>query len=100
MAYFDVNLKEGDFETTLLSLKAAYSFSPRIFLQGTLQYLDQTGNFTGNIRFGWLNTAGTGLYLVYNDIEHLKVLPSDEFPEGALLRTFIIKFTRQFDLIR
>ncbi len=100
VVYYDVNLKEGNFETTLLSLKAAYSFTPRIFLQGTLQYLDQTGNFTGNVRFGWLNTAGTGLYVVYNDIEHLKVRPSDEVPEGALYRTLIVKFTRQFDLIR
>ncbi len=100
VVYHDVNLEEGDFETTLLSLKGAYSFTPRIFLQGTVQYLEQTGNFTGNLRFGWLNTAGTGLYVVYNDIEHLKVRPSDEVPEGPLFRTLIIKFTRQFDLIR
>lgn len=100
VAYFDVNLLEGDFETTLVSLKAAYSFTPRIYLQSTLQYLEQTGTFSGNVRFGWLNTAGTGLFIVFNDLERFAFDRREDFVEGPLNRSVIIKYTKQFDLLR
>jgi hypothetical protein len=100
VAYYDVNLEEGDFETALYSLKGAYSFTPRIYVQATVQYLDQTGNFSGNLRFGWLNTAGTGLYVVFNDLEHFGAQDGSELPEGPLNRSIIVKYTRQFDLLR
>jgi hypothetical protein len=100
VAYYDVNLAEGAFETTLLALKAAYSFTPRIYLQATLQYLEQTGNFSGNVRFGWLNTAGTGLFVVFNTLERFALDDREDFQEGPVNRSFIIKYTRQFNLFR
>jgi hypothetical protein len=100
VAYYDVNLQEGDFETTLVSLKGAYSFTPRIYLQSTLQYLEQTGNFSGNVRFGWLNTAGTGLFVVFNDLERFAVDPRSDLREGPISRNVIVKYTKQVDLFR
>jgi hypothetical protein len=95
--YDDVDLREGSFETAVISLRVAYSFTPRIYLQSLIQYNNQTDNFSSNVRFGWLNTAGTGLFLVYNDVELVQ-------PRGTRLepvnRAFILKFTRQFNLIR
>ncbi len=59
VAYFNVNLNEGDFITSVVALKGSYSFTPRIFLQATVQYNNETEDVSSNIRFGWLNTAGT-----------------------------------------
>jgi hypothetical protein len=98
--FYDVNLPEGDFETTLIRLRAAYSFSPRTYLQALVQYNDQTETFSTNLRFGWLNTAGTGLFVVYNDIENTGTLERTGYEKGPLDRAFIVKFTRQFDLAR
>ncbi len=95
-----MNLPQGDFETALIRLRAAYSFSPRTYLQALVQYNDQTETFSTNLRFGWLNTAGTGLFVVYNDIENTGPFDRTGYDRGPLDRAFIVKFTRQFDLAR
>lgn len=92
----DVKLAEGAFQTTLIGLRVAYAFTPRIYLQSLIQYNSQAENWSGNIRFGWLNTAGTGLFVVYNDVQQSE----DVFgPLAAQTRAFIVKFTRQFNLL-
>jgi hypothetical protein len=93
LAYNDVSLPEGDFTTTLASLKLGYFFTPRIYLQSLIQYSDQVDTWSANVRFGWLNTAGTGLFIVYNDVQGIEGLSG---PQG---RSLFIKFTRQFDLL-
>ncbi len=100
LSYYDVDLAEGSFETALVGLRAAWSFTPRIYLQGLLQYNEQTDTFSSNVRFGWLATAGTGLFLVYNDTENTGSFERTGFRRGPLDRTFVVKFTRQFDLTR
>ena len=96
LGYFDVDLAEGSFETALIGLRTAYSFTPRIYLQSLIQYSDQTDNFSVNVRFGWLNTAGTGLFVVYNDIERVESGSRWE----AVNRGFIVKFTQLFHVAR
>ena len=98
--YYDVTLDEGRFETTLLRLRAAYSFTPSRYIQALLQYNEQTDTFSSNLRFGWLNTAGTGLFLVYNDIENTGTFERVGFRRGPMDRTFVVKFTRQLDFTR
>ena len=45
------------------------------------------------MRFGWLNTAGTGLYIVFNDGRQA----GGFFDLGApQQRSLFVKFTRQF----
>jgi Domain of unknown function (DUF5916) len=92
LSYNDVRLPEGDFTTTLASLKLGWFFTPRIYLQGLVQYSDQVDQWSSNIRFGWLNTAGTGLFIVYNDVQGFDTLMG---PQG---RSVFIKYTRQFNL--
>ncbi len=97
-----IRLPEGELDTTLSSLRLRYSFNPSVFVQSLVQYSDQTGLWTGNLRFGWLNTAGTGLFLVYNERQTLDVNGIvGLLPREALLpaeRTFVVKYTRQFDV--
>jgi hypothetical protein len=93
-SYDDVDLTEGAFETALLGLKLSYSFTPRIFLSSLMQYNADSDRLSVNARFGWLNTAGTGLYLVYNEIQRTID------PTGPVDRAFILKYNYQFDLFR
>jgi hypothetical protein len=90
-----VRLPEGDFETTLLGLRLAYFFTPRIFVQSLMQYSDQADVWSANVRFAWLSTAGTGLYVVYNDARNAERLR--DFGE-PVTRGVIVKYTRQFTL--
>lgn len=92
LAYNDVDLPEGNFTTTLGSVKLGYFFTPRIYMQGLVQYSTQVDRWSTNLRFGWLNTAGTGLFVVYNDVQGFDTLQG---PQG---RSLFIKFTRQFNL--
>ncbi len=94
LGYDDVDLAEGSFATALVGLRVAYSFTPRIFLQSLIQYNDRDDDVSGNIRFGWLDTAGTGLFFVYNEVRQTIS------PTGPQDRAFIVKFTRQLNLLR
>ena len=96
----DVKLPEGDFVRKLVGLKLAYSFTPRIYVQGLAQYSNESNSFQGNLRFGWLNAAGTGLYVVFNDVEQNALDDPDgsERSWGPQERALIIKFTKLFDI--
>ncbi|MDX2057395.1 MAG: DUF5916 domain-containing protein [Gemmatimonadales bacterium] len=91
--YQDVHLDEGDFVRSLVGLRVGYFFSPRIFVQSLFQYNNQADVFSANVRFGWLNTAGTGLFIVLNDAEQANGVFDWTRPTT---RSFVVKFTRQF----
>jgi hypothetical protein len=90
----EVELAEGDFDVTLAAVRAGYFFTPRVSLQSLVQYSTQQENWSANIRLGWLNTAGTGLFIVYNDARGIQTL------DGPLHRSLIIKYSRQFQVFR
>jgi len=87
-----IELVEGSFDTTLGRGRIGYSFSPNIFAQALVQYSSQSGIWSGNVRLGWIDQAGTGLFLVYNERQR-----EDGFAD-PLERTFVIKFSRQLDV--
>ena len=89
VVYNDVSLPEGDFTTTLAGINLGYFFTPRIYLQSLIQYSNQIDTWSANVRFGWLNTAGTGLFIVYNEVQGIENLT------GPLGRSVYLKFTRQ-----
>ena len=91
--YNNVDLPEGRFETTLVGLNLGYFFTPRVYVQSLIQYSDQIDRFSANARFGWLNTAGTGLFIVYNEIQGVDEL------NGPLGRSLTMKYTRQFNVL-
>jgi hypothetical protein len=93
-SYNDIELVEGAFTTNLGQLRASYNFTPSIYLQAFIQYNDDADIWSSNIRFSWLNTAGTGLFIVFNDTEGL----GDLFI-GPQNRSLIVKYTHQFDVL-
>jgi Domain of unknown function (DUF5916)/Carbohydrate family 9 binding domain-like len=93
-SYNSVDLAEGSFVTNLAQVRVSYSFTPSVNVQSLVQYNDQIDVWSTNLRFSWLNTAGTGLFIVYNDTEGLGNLLI-----GPQNRSFIVKYTRQFDIL-
>ena len=93
----DVDLPWGSFTTNLLRTRVSYSFSTHAFLQGLVQYNDRADLWSMNVRFGWLQAANTGLFIVYTDTRGLYDL--FDRPERTD-RSFVVKFSRMFDVLR
>jgi hypothetical protein len=91
--YNNVRLDQGDFVRSLVGLRVGYFLTPRMFVQSLVQYNNQAATFSANIRFGWLNTAGTGLFVVLNTADNATTLSRWNRP---IARSLQIKFTRQF----
>ena len=88
----DVRLDQGSFVRRLIGTRVAYFFTPRVFVQSLVQYSDQIHTWNANARFGWLGTAGTGLFIVVNDGEEA----NGYFRWGRTQsRSVVVKFTRQ-----
>ncbi len=105
--YNDFDLPNGDFTATVIGTRISYAFTPRIFIQSLLQYNSVSEITSANIRFGWLETANTGLFVVFNqtnlgDITGLNY--GDPFIRGfdygVVNRSFTIKYTRMFDILK
>ena len=54
---------------SLARLRLSYSFTPKIQIQALVQYNDASEVLGTNLRFSWLRTANSGLYLVYNEFD-------------------------------
>ena len=87
-----ITLPQGAFRTNLGNMRVTYNFTPSVFVQSLLQYNDRSDRWSTNLRFHWLETAGTGLFVVYNDTESLN-------GSGPINRAFIVKYVRQFDIL-
>lgn len=87
----DFYLPNGDFTANVARARLSYSFTPRIFTQGLFQYNNVADIFSANVRFGWLQQANTGLFIVYN-----------ENRDGGAVRdrSFVIKYSRMFDILK
>jgi hypothetical protein len=94
----DVDLPWGAFTTNLVRTRVSYSFDPRTFVQGLVQYNDRADLWSINLRFGWLQAANTGLFVVYTDTRGLY----DLFPNRPERtdRSLIVKYSRMFDVLR
>lgn len=91
--YNDVRLPQGNFISSLQAVRLNYFFTPRIFVQTLTQYNSQASIWSANVRFGWLNTAGTGLFIVLNDGREANSFFDWQRPQQ---RSVFVKFTRQF----
>jgi hypothetical protein len=93
----DVDLAGGSFVTNLARTRLSYSFSPRLFAQGLVQYNDRANTWSTNLRFGWLQQANTGIFLVYTDAHFIDdpLLQRSSTPD----RSFIVKISRMFDVL-
>ena len=92
----DVDLGPGkEFTVDVAQLRMTYSFTPQMSIQALVQY-DKREDLVGtNLRFSWLVTGDTGLYIVYNEIDDGR-LTGIAKPR----REFILKYSHLFDLFK
>ncbi|MFQ5605552.1 MAG: DUF5916 domain-containing protein, partial [bacterium] len=94
LSHNNIDLPEGSFDTNLFQARLSYSFTPRIFVQGLFQYNDRDDLTSMNLRFGWQQSANTGLFIVYNDTRDVfERKTHDKF------RSLIVKYSHLFDLL-
>lgn len=89
--YNNFQLPNGDFTANILSTRLSYAFQPNIYLQGLIQHNTSDKLWAANVRFGWLQQANTGLFVVWN----YNLQDGD-----PLNNSFIVKYTRIFDLVK
>jgi hypothetical protein len=62
-----VVLPEGRFTTKLLSTRATYTLTPRMFFSGLMQYNSSVHTVSSNLRLRWEYHPGSELFVVYTD---------------------------------
>lgn len=91
--YNQLELPNGDINAFVGGTRLSYSFTPRMFVQSLIQRNSLSDITSVNARFGWLQNANTGLFVVLNLIEDQSL----ELPKQT--QFFTIKYTYQIDAL-
>lgn len=93
--HIDLDNAGGEpFQINVGKLRLTYSFTPKILLEALIQYDDRDDSVTSNLRFAWLNSASSGLYIVYNEFDEEELFAP---PQNG--KELIIKYSYIFDLL-
>ncbi len=91
LAFNWVDLDGGDFTQHVASTRLSYSFSPRLYLSGLVQYSTANDALSGNFRLRWEYAPGSELFVVYTEERDTDVF--DRFSELSN-RGLVVKVTR------
>ncbi|MCB0686842.1 MAG: hypothetical protein KDC53_09960, partial [Saprospiraceae bacterium] len=91
LSHNDIRLPEGNFIAKLFGTRLSYSFTPRIYTQSLIQFNSVSDLWSANIRFGWLQQANSGLFLVYNELRNSATV---------LNRSLTLKYSYLIDVIK
>ncbi|MCY4659945.1 MAG: DUF5916 domain-containing protein [Acidobacteria bacterium] len=87
-----ITLPEGAFTATLVTSRVTYTFTPRMFFGGLVQYSSTGSLLATNLRLRWEYQPGSELFVVYNDQRDTALRPTPFLQN----RAFIVKLTRLF----
>ena len=90
-----VDLPEGSFNTNLVSTRFNYTFTPRMFFSGLVQYDSNSDTWSNNLRLRWEYSPGSELFVVYTEDRDTDPFTPDRFSE-LRNRGFVVKMTRLF----
>ena len=90
-----IDLPQGLFRTELARARINYSFTPRMFFSGLLQYNSSGDSLSTNLRLRWEYTPGSELFIVYTDDRDTDPLMPERFSE-LRNRGLVVKITRLF----
>ena len=90
-----IELPQGNLTATLATTRVTYTFTPRMFFGGLLQYNSTRDTLRTNLRLRWEYQPGSELFVVYNDQRDTELSPGRTFPMLEN-RAFVVKFTRLF----
>lgn len=90
----------GSFHTRLIVSRVIYTFSPRMFFGGLIQYNSATNSVSTNLRLRWEYSPGSELFVVYTEDRDTDPLRPDRFDSFSLLRNrgLVVKVNRLFRL--
>ena len=87
-----VDLTGSRFTTHLLASRLQIAFRTDLVLMSLLQYNDDTGQLSSNVRFNWIPRPGSDFFVVYNELD-------DVFGSfGVRNRSLSVKFNYWFGL--
>jgi hypothetical protein len=89
-----IDLPHGAFTSTVLRTRVNYTFTPRMFVAGLLQYNSSSETYSANLRFRWEYQPGSELFVVYTDDRDTR----DPLGRWSRLlnRAFVVKLNRLF----
>ncbi|MFM8532743.1 MAG: pseudouridine synthase [Acidimicrobiia bacterium] len=84
-----LDLPKAEFTTTLVNLRAGYSFSTNMFLDTLLQYRNDVKQFSANVRFNLIHRPLSDFFIVYNE---------SQFTDATSTagRGVVVKYTQMF----
>jgi hypothetical protein len=97
-----IDLPEGSFRDTLISVRPTFTMTPRMFTSALVQYSSSNSAVSTNLRFRWEYQPGSELFLVYTEgrstLEDELLLPRNRLGEPTTLqnRGFVVKINRLF----
>ena len=93
LSHNNLNLPNGDVTAIVSGARLSYSFTPRMFIQSLIQNNNVSNITSVNARFGWLQNANSGLFVVVN------IIKDDDYLDGLNNQSITVKYTHRFDLL-
>ncbi len=90
-----VDLPEGSFTTQLASTRFTYTFTPRMFFSGLLQYSSSGDSFSTNLRFRWEYSPGSEIFVVFSEDRNVNPLIPNRVTQ-LRNRGLVVKINRLF----
>ena len=90
-----INSPYGSFRTDLIVSRVNYTFTPRMFFSGLIQYNSGTNTVSNNLRLRWEYSPGSELFVVYTEDRETDPLRPDRYAE-LRNRGFVVKMNRLF----
>ena len=88
-----ITLPQGRFTAKVATTRLTYTFTPRMFASGLLQYNSTNNVLSTNVRLRWEYQPGSELFIVYNDQRDTFLNRGFPLLEN---RAFVVKLTRLF----
>ncbi len=85
-----IDLPQGQFTTRLVSTRGTFSFTPRMFFTGLVQFNSSNHTISSNMRLRWEYSPGSELFVVYTDERDNPELG----PVDLKNRAFVVKINR------
>ena len=88
-----VDTPHGSFRTDLAVSRVNYTFTPRMFFSGLVQYNSSNNTVSSNLRLRWEYSPGSELFVVYTEARDTDPLRPDRIAE-LRNRGFVVKVNR------
>ena len=90
-----IDSPHGSFRTDLVVSRVNWTFTPRMFFSGLVQYNSSSNTVSNNLRLRWEYAPGSELFVVYTEDRETDPLRPDRFSE-LRNRGFVVKMNRLF----